>query len=101
MRASIVTRLDKLSRRVPPAWGNLWRVAFAAGEKMNQAELDAYLALTRGNGTAEQGALWDEWLERNESRIWAAWDEKFPGWKDAPFWEKRPADDDDDGDDWE
>lgn len=101
MRASIVTRLDKLSRRLPPTWDDLWRVALAASEKMNQAELDAYLAFNKyGNGTAEQSALWDEWLERNEPRIWAAWDDRFPGWAGAPFW-KSEATDGDGGDDWE
>jgi len=85
---------------VPPAWKDLTGVALAAGEKMNQAEVDAYLAHMRGDGTAEQEALWVEWIRRNRPRIWAVWDDRFPGWKDAPFW---PADDDadGDGDDWE
>ena len=88
MRAQTVTRLDKLSRRLPPTWGDLSRWALIAGDKMNQAELDAYLAYFGGRATPQQQALWDEWLDRNLPRIWAVWDEKYPGWQDAPFWKE-------------
>ncbi len=86
MRASIVTRLDKLNRRLPPTWAELTRGVLTAGDKMNQAEVSAFLAHVRGHGTPKQEAIWDEWLERNLPRIWAVWDEKYPGWQDAPFW---------------
>ena len=100
MRASIVTRLDKLARRVPPTWKDLAGVIFTAGEKMNQAEVDAYLAILRdGDGTPEQLALWNEWQNRNLPRVWAVWDDKYPGWQDAPFWPARPADEN--GGEWE
>jgi len=91
MRASIVTRLDKLNRRLPPTWAELTRGVLTAGDKMNQAEVSAFLAHVRGHGTAKQEAIWDEWLERNLPRIWAVWDKKYPGWKDAPFWSKEGA----------
>jgi hypothetical protein len=86
MKAGIVTRLDKLNRRVRPTWRDLTALILIAGERMNQAELEAFLAFIRGSETAKQKATWDEWLERNLPRIWAVWDEKHPGWQDAPFW---------------
>lgn len=87
MRAKIVTKLEKLHRRLPPTWDDLTAVILKAGEELNQAEVDAYLAHIRGNSTPEQEALWDEWIERNKLRIYAVWDAKYPGWEDAPFWE--------------
>ncbi len=98
MKARIVRRLDRLNRRLPPAWKDLTRLILPAGEALNQAEADAYLAHIRRNGTPEQEALWDEWMERNWPRIWAVWDERYPGWRDAPFWPARPADEE--GDEW-
>lgn len=103
MRANIVTRLAKLNRRLPPTWGDLTRLIVAAGEEMNQAEIDAYLAHVRGRATPEQEALWDEWMERNRPRIWVVWDEKYPGWQDAPFWSEQAAAEEDgqaNEDDW-
>ncbi len=97
MRAGIATRLDRLNRRLPPTWLNLARLIPLAGERMNHAELDACTAHVLGRATAEQEALWKEWYKRNLPRVWAVWDERYPGWKDAPFWPK-PADDD--GDEW-
>jgi len=88
MRAKTVTKLEKLHKRLPPTWADLTAVILKAGEELNQAEVDAYLAHMRGNGTPEQEALWDEWLDRNKPRIYAVWDEKYPGWEDAPFWEE-------------
>lgn len=98
MKASIVRRLDRLNRRLPPAWKDLTRLILPAGEALNQAEVDAYLAHIRRNGTPEQEALWDEWIERNRPRFWAVWDERYPGWQDAPFWPALPADEE--GDEW-
>ncbi len=91
MRASIGTRLDKLNRRLPPTWRDLTRGILTAGETMNQAEVSAVLAHVRGHSTAKQEALWDEWIARNLPRIWAVWDEKYPGWQDAPFWKEHQA----------
>lgn len=93
MRGKIVTRLDKLGRRLPPTWADLSRLVMPAGERMNQAELDAYLAHISGRATPRQEALWDEWLQRNLPRIWAVWDERYPGWHDAPFWPKEEGND--------
>lgn len=95
MKANVVTRLDKLNRRVPPAWADLARLMGPAGERLNQSELDALLAVARGRATPEQAALNDAWEERNKWRIWAVWDEKYPGWGDAPFWAEWGANDDD------
>lgn len=94
MRGRIVTRLDRLSRRLPPTWPDLARLMWSAGAKMNQAELDAYLAHARGRATAEQEALWEAWQSRNRPRVWAVWDERYPRWKDAPFWPQEVTEDD-------
>ena len=91
MRVTIATRLDKLNRRLPPTWGDLARVILAAGDEMNQAEIDAYLAHMSGNGAPEQETLWATWVHRNRARIWAVWDERYPGWQDAPFWNEQEA----------
>jgi len=87
MRAGIKTKLEKLNRRVPPTWEDLTAVIIQAGERLDQAEVNAYLGHVRGQATPEQVTLWGEWMDRNKSRIWAVWDEKFPRWQDAPFWE--------------